>query len=485
MKPPTSSSEMAKGEHARLFAPEEGTEAITIGQFSGNEELEEVCLPLSLRKIEDYAFANCLNLTTIELPEGLREIGESAFIGCSSITRVKIPNSVKSIGENAFADCASLQTIEFPDDFKDLSPNLVRGCYALEEIKLGDSYSIVDGHIIDSTTKELILSLPNTAKDKTIRIPNTITQIHRAALALCKDADKVALPKEVEEIDGSTFTGLDNLKTIDIEEGGKMQFWDGFLAKDDTIIFHTPHLTRKNFIIPAHIKGIGTLAFARCEGLESVTVEGSATEAKFEIGESAFCECPDLRKIEICCSVNIGPKAFLDCAELEFVQCPQVVAVGDFAFANCTRLTEAPLSEKTTHIGNDAFANCAALKKISIPTEVKWISAGAFADCKSLEDVDFHDDIECIRSQAFLGCTKLKNIDLPKDLKSIGHGAFAWCGLQSIAIPPKVEHIDDFAFAMCKNIEAATMPSAFFDRTSQIFIGDNKLQMMGSNDIRK
>ncbi len=473
---------MAKEGNDNILKIEEGTEVITIGQFCGNEGLASVSLPASLHKIEDYAFANCRNLTTIDLPDGLKEIGEFAFMGCERLANISIPDTVKTIGKGAFADCTALQTIEFPKSYKELSPEMVKGCHILKEIRLGDSFATKDGCIIDSATGGLVLVLPYAVVGKTLCLPHSISIINPAALSLCKNVEKIAIPKELDEIDGSTFAGLDNLKEIEIEVGSKLQFADGLLTKNGVVLFHIPHSGQKELHIPARIKGIGNSAFTHCDGLESIVVERSEAGTVFEIMDSAFRECNNLKKIKVCGPAKIGNQAFLDCENLEDADFAEVVSIGDLAFAHCTKLRNAPLSDATTHIGEDAFADCVALKKISIPTETKEISPGTFADCTSLEEVDFHDDIEVIGNQAFLGCAKLKNIDLPQNLKEIGYGAFAWCGLQSVAIPRKVERIDDFAFAMCKNIEAATMPSSFFDRTSQIFAGDNKLQMMGSND---
>jgi hypothetical protein len=54
--------------------------------------------------IENSAFFNCSNLTSITLPEGVANIGWSAFEGCSSLTSIAIPESVTSIGGSAFSN---------------------------------------------------------------------------------------------------------------------------------------------------------------------------------------------------------------------------------------------------------------------------------------------------------------------------------------------------------------------------------------------
>ena len=64
-----------------------------------------------LTNIGDYAFNNCIRLTSIELPDSVTSIGGLAFENCKSLTSINIPNSVTSIGINAFCFCTSLSTV--------------------------------------------------------------------------------------------------------------------------------------------------------------------------------------------------------------------------------------------------------------------------------------------------------------------------------------------------------------------------------------
>lgn len=71
--------------------------------FSG---LISVTCPSSLRKIESYAFSDCVWLSTLSLPEGLTDIGEYAFYNCS-LSSVTVPNSVTHIGDYALGFTSS------------------------------------------------------------------------------------------------------------------------------------------------------------------------------------------------------------------------------------------------------------------------------------------------------------------------------------------------------------------------------------------
>lgn len=67
------------------------------GNLTSVEFSEESKLSL----IEDYAFASCHNLKSINLPSSLTYIGKRAFSN-TSINYIKIPSNVSTIGEYAF-----------------------------------------------------------------------------------------------------------------------------------------------------------------------------------------------------------------------------------------------------------------------------------------------------------------------------------------------------------------------------------------------
>lgn len=53
--------------------------------FAGREDLEEILLPASVRKIGRYAFYNCINLCKITFHSGIRDVGSGTFTGCHKV----------------------------------------------------------------------------------------------------------------------------------------------------------------------------------------------------------------------------------------------------------------------------------------------------------------------------------------------------------------------------------------------------------------
>lgn len=79
--------------------------------FLDCKNLTTINLPKSLVKIDDSAFSRCENLKEIYLSDNVETLGFQAFILCKKLSRVTIGKNVKSIGKNAFMDCSNIKTV--------------------------------------------------------------------------------------------------------------------------------------------------------------------------------------------------------------------------------------------------------------------------------------------------------------------------------------------------------------------------------------
>lgn len=82
-------------------------EVAVIGQsvFKQNEYLEEVIVPFTVERIENYAFEACANMRTLrfEIGSRLTYIGVKAFYETSKLTYIDLPDSLVEIDDRAFA----------------------------------------------------------------------------------------------------------------------------------------------------------------------------------------------------------------------------------------------------------------------------------------------------------------------------------------------------------------------------------------------
>ena len=69
---------------------------------------------INVTTIEDNAFADCTDLTSITIPASVTTIGDDAFARCYNLTSIIIPSSVVAIGDCAFVDCFELTSVTIP-----------------------------------------------------------------------------------------------------------------------------------------------------------------------------------------------------------------------------------------------------------------------------------------------------------------------------------------------------------------------------------
>ena len=87
----------------------------------------EVSLPSNLLAINNYAFANCYNLTSIVIPDKVTDIGHNAFNYCC-LGFIKIGKSVISIGDEAFFSAVSFYSIIIPDSVETMGERVFGDC---------------------------------------------------------------------------------------------------------------------------------------------------------------------------------------------------------------------------------------------------------------------------------------------------------------------------------------------------------------------
>lgn len=80
--------------------------------FESCVQLRDVRL-ISVKKIENKAFANCLLLKRVTLLGDVREICNYAFSNCISLREISFPRSIQNIDMSAFRGCESLEYILF------------------------------------------------------------------------------------------------------------------------------------------------------------------------------------------------------------------------------------------------------------------------------------------------------------------------------------------------------------------------------------
>ena len=179
-----------------------------------------------------------------------------------------------------------------------------------------------------------------------------------------------------------------------------------------------------------NVSSIGNEAFAGSDITEIVI--GIFVK---DIGEYAFAECIDLKKVEFSSKLeNIGVGAFAGCTALENVEFPAALkSIGEYAFYTCRRFTSITLPETLQSIGAYAFSNCIELESITSPAQLS-VGASAFAYCDVLKSVDLPYAVS-IGDAAFSNCKQLAEYELGALVSSFGNDVFRACSsLSTISV---------------------------------------------------
>lgn len=91
--------------------------------FKDCSNVTSVLIPSSIKSIGINAFENCSNITETTIPEGVTLIGNNTFLGCEKLASVTFPTSLENIGANAFAGCTSLTSIVLPKNIQEIGAN--------------------------------------------------------------------------------------------------------------------------------------------------------------------------------------------------------------------------------------------------------------------------------------------------------------------------------------------------------------------------
>ena len=257
-----------------------------------------------LTSINNNAFDNCIQLTSITLPMQISRIGSEAFYRCTSLSSINIPNNVTRIEYCAFFGCRSLTTICIPNSVQNIESLAFCGCCGLTALWVEEGNSRYDSRnncnaIIETDSNTLIVGCSTTI------IPESVTSIGEAAFRESSELLSINIPQSVTSIGDEAFTGCYALSSI---------------------------------TIPNSISNIGQTAFGWCHSLKTVKIPNSVKI----ISEYLFEESNLLTSISIGDSViSIGEKAFAGCGNLSFVKVgmKEPIEISTDVFTNRTNAT--------------------------------------------------------------------------------------------------------------------------------------------------
>jgi len=213
---------------------------IIIGQPSTGTQIPEIPKPES---IPDEVVVN--------IPEGITALGEQIFgTNAAYVVEVNVPEGVTEIGKQAFFKCSNLQTVTLPETLELVGESAFANTPWLAQVGADSPLLIINGLLIDGTSAE-----------GAIEIPDTVTSILGKAFYMNTKITSVSIPETVKTIGTSAFHGCENLASVSLPKSletiGEKAFSDTALTA---------------LTVPESVKTIGDSAFVNCRSLLDATV---------------------------------------------------------------------------------------------------------------------------------------------------------------------------------------------------------------------
>ncbi len=144
-------------------------------------------------------------LKKVVLPDTIKRIEEKAFINCSQLSTINIPVSVSYIGVSAFQNCSMLKTIEIKSDCLTEESVDVFAFSGIESVVLGEG--------VDCIPDNCFMGCPLSM----VKLPYTVAKIGNRAFAGC-NLQMIELNEGVITIGHKAFEGNSQLKMMVIPQ---------------------------------------------------------------------------------------------------------------------------------------------------------------------------------------------------------------------------------------------------------------------------
>ena len=375
----------------------------TIGRlvFYECQTIEEVVFEngSALEKIDDFAFAYCNNLASINIPESVSFIGSHVFddtpwnntlannmpqggfvtfgtvlykVDSGISGSFEVGNNITTIAGNAFYGCSGLESVIIPDNVTYIGDAAFEDCSSLESV------SFTGTPTIEVISDEIFYSCGSLTN---ITIPASVTFIGYGAFSRCTALTSIVIPNNVTYIGMCAFEMCDHLEEVIFESVSKVDTIDGGA-------FYKSGIT--TISIPVGVKYIASDAFQGCNALTAINVNENNT---CYTSLDGLLLTKDERTL-VSYPAAKNPNNVIIPAS--------VTEIADYAFMQNENITAIIIPESVTAIGELAFDGCTALETVIIPESVTSLGRMAFSECDHLNNVyvlpaipSFYDDIFC------------------------------------------------------------------------------------------
>lgn len=362
--------------------------------FDNCKEITFVSVPEGVTAIRYFAFAGCSSLEYVELPNSLTTIEQHGFYCCTSMKEFHIPRNLTNIAYNVFNSFANLlyytcsplnpryravdgllyskdmtELVAYPAANPATSFDIPTYVTRLGDYCLHNCDNLTEINIHENVTEMGMNIFSGCDNIESIYIPDAVTCMGVTVFGDCKKLSQVHLPASADSLLSSFFTNCPSLTEV---------------------------------TIPRNIRYIGTFAFADCKNLKTINFEEGSRLNKIDL--RAFEKCYALEEFIMPDSVTVlGGQILGYCNGLKNVHLSDNLKIlAGATFWYCTGLTELDIPGTVTFIGNAAITGCTSLKRIKVGDKnstpnITFIEDCAL-DCANIERIELGVNIDSIDS---------------------------------------------------------------------------------------
>lgn len=143
--------------------------------------------------------------------EGVKTVANAAFLG-RKISKINLPLGIKELDYYSFADCDLLEAVIMPDSITYIGGYAFSGCENLKDVKISNGIETLDMNVFYGTGIEMI------------EIPGSVTKIEQSAFSHCNNLISIILPASVSYVGQWAFS--EDLLLTDIYYIGTREQWN-------------------------------------------------------------------------------------------------------------------------------------------------------------------------------------------------------------------------------------------------------------------
>ncbi len=413
--------------------------------YVAKDAFDDLTVPANVRSINDYAFANCENIISVNC-SNVVSVGRGAFAGCTGLFEIAINDTAEYVGEGILEGCGRLTHIRLPfiGETRDRTDGFE---YLFGDTKLGDRISLT---VLSGSVRNGLLSGRSYDELDISGIKNNILSpgfISNATVSL------LHLPLGVMRIDPKAFARFSAKKIATVPRNGTIVITEDSIFDGNMLIYRYKNADK--LVIKRGIAGIADNAFDLNDSVRHLVLESvidgvldkiSGSLERLEIhGDIAYPigmlvkDTSSLTEIEYHGSLSVDDM-FAGLSALKTVNIPNVKCIKKRFFADDKRLSVIKDMRSVSEIEENAFSGCTSLSRIKLSSAITSIDESVF-DNIVIKNLELEDNDHYIMVD---GCL----------VSSSGRLIFAQRSLAGrIALDDRVTDIREKAFMNCKNIE--------------------------------